>query len=331
MIIDALQCGTFTPEVLRDLRDGGLGCVTVTCGFWEGTLESLDSLGRWRDLMHESADVALVATRAEDLIAAQESNRIAVVLGFQNSNLLEGRIRLVDLFADLGVRQIQLTYNNQNELGASCYEEHDSGLARFGREVVREMNRCGILIDLSHVGNRTSLEAIEHSMKPVAVSHANPHSLFPHVRNKTDDVLKALAENGGVIGLATYRNITGDYYCSTVEAWTEMVARTVDIVGIDHVGIGTDRSYGSGPQFLDWMRRGRWTRGVNYGAGSAQKPGNVDDPEWFLESRDFKKIGPALKARGFSQEEADKILSGNWMRVYREAFVRDATIPVAGR
>ena len=121
------------------------------------------------------------------------------------------------------MRAIQLTYNNQNELGGSCYEDEDSGLSRTGKEIVREMNRTGILVDLSHVGNRTTRDAILWSEKPVAVTHANPDSLFPHKRNKTDDVLKALAERGGVLGCATYRNITGDHYCSSLTNWCEMV------------------------------------------------------------------------------------------------------------
>ena len=113
-------------------------------------------------------------------------------MGFQNADLFEGRIRFVELFAELGVRVIQLTYNNQNELGGSCYEDDDSGLSRFGREVVREMNRAGMLVDCSHVGDRTTLDAIKASKEPLAVTHANPDRLFPHKRNKTDEVLKAL-------------------------------------------------------------------------------------------------------------------------------------------
>src|SRR5262249_30845667 len=160
---------------------------------------------------------------AAEVRRAIADGRTAIILGSQNSELLGGRIAFVELFADMGIRAIQLTYNNQNSLGGSCYEAEDSGLARFGREVIREMKRVGLLVDLSHVGNRTTLDAIKCSEKPVAVTHANADSLFPHKRNKTDDVLHALRDNGGVIGCATYRNITGDHYCSSVDAWCEMV------------------------------------------------------------------------------------------------------------
>jgi membrane dipeptidase len=245
VLIDGLQCGSFDREIFEDLRRGGFICVTPTLGFWEGTLESLDAIGRWRDLARECSDVMLLADSVADILTARDSNRVAVLPGFQNTNCLEGRIRYVELFADLGVRVMQLTYNNQNELGASCYEESDSGLARFGKEVIREMNRAGVLVDLSHVGEKTTLDAIKWSEKPVAVTHANAASIFPHKRNKGDDVLRALRDSGGIIGCATYRNITPAAACDSVEAWCEMVARTVDIAGIDHVGIGTDTTHHS--------------------------------------------------------------------------------------
>ncbi len=232
MLIDGLQCGFFDREVFEDLRRGGFICVTPTLGFWEGTLELLNSIGRWRDLARECSDVVVLAGSVADILEARNSNRVAVLPGFQNTNCLEGGIRYVELFADLGVRVMQLTYNNQNELGASCYEESDSGLARFGKEVIGEMNRAGVLVDLSHIGERTTLEAIKWSQKPVAVTHANAASIFPHKRNKGDDVLRALRDSGRIIGCATYRNITPPAACDSVEAWCEMVARTVDIAGI---------------------------------------------------------------------------------------------------
>jgi microsomal dipeptidase-like Zn-dependent dipeptidase len=320
MLIDGLQCGHFTREVFEELKQADVGCVTVTCGFWEGTVESLDKLAHWRDLVAANADLVGIALTAQDVIDIHASGRTALVMGYQNSNLLEGRIRFVELFAELGVRVIQLTYNNQNELGGSCYEAEDSGLARFGREVIREMNRCGILVDLSHVGDRTSLDAIQHSEKPVAITHANPTRLFEHKRNKSDAVLKALAERGGVLGCAAYRNITPPDACASVKAWGEMVARTVDLIGIEHVAVGTDRSHNHGKADYDWMRMGRWTRGVDYGAGSATNAGKAAPPEWFTEVRHLARIAEGLGEAGFAAAEIEKITSGNWLRLYGEVF-----------
>lgn len=320
MLIDGLQCGVFDRETFEDLRRGGFTCVTPTFGFWEGTLESLDAIGEWRDLVRACSDIALLAGSAADIVKARETNRVAILPGFQNTNCLEDRIRYVELFADLGVRVLQLTYNNQNELGGSCYEENDSGLARFGREVVHEMNRAGILVDLSHVGEKTTLDAIKWSKKPVAVTHANAASLFPHKRNKSDDILRALRDNGGVIGCATYRNITPSEACDSVRAWCEMVARTVEIAGIDHVGIGTDYSHRSSQEHLDWMRMGRWSRVVNYGAGSAANSGPAPKPQWFSGVADLAKVHGGLREVGFNPEEAEKITAGNWLRVYADVF-----------
>lgn len=320
MIIDGLQCGHFDRDSFEGLARAGVHGVVVTCGFWEGTLESLDSLGNWRDLVRANSDVCEIATTPDQISAIAASGRVAVILGYQNANLFEGRIRLVEMWAELGVRIVQLTYNNQNDLAGSCYEDEDSGLARYGRQVILEMNSAGILVDCSHVGNRSTLMAIEASQKPIAVTHANADSLFPHKRNKSDKVLHALRDSGGVIGCATYRNITGDHYCKSVENWCEMVARTVDIAGIDSVAIGTDRSHNFTPPDYAWMRTGRWTRGADYGAGSATNAGKALPPDWFQTLDDMNTIPFGLKSVGFQQPEIDKITHGNWLRLYGETF-----------
>jgi membrane dipeptidase len=320
MIIDGLQCEYFSRDVFETLRRGDVGCVTATSGFWEGPVETMDKIGRYRDLVRENADIVGLATTAEEVRAVTTSGRLALILASQNTELYGGRIRFVELFADMGVRVVQLTYNNQNAVGGSCYEPHDSGLARFGRELVREINRCGVLIDLSHVGNRTSLDAIEASEKPVAITHANAQSVFAHARNKPDDVLRALAAKGGVMGCAAYRNITGDYFCSSVDAWCELVKRTVDLMGIDHVGIGTDFSHNFTLADYEWMRKGHWTRGPDYGAGGADKPVIVPKADWLRPLEGIGAVPAALARAGFTAEEVEKITSGNWLRVYREVF-----------
>jgi microsomal dipeptidase-like Zn-dependent dipeptidase len=317
MLIDGLQCGFFDRGVFEDLKAGGFNCVTPTLGFWEGAIESFDAIAQWRDMVRANADLVAIALTTDDILKAEREGKVAILLGYQNTNLLDGRIRYVELFADLGVRVLQLTYNNQNELGSSCYEEVDPGLARFGREVVREMNHCGMLVDLSHVGDKTTFDAIEWSEKPVAITHANPMSLFPHKRNKSDKVIKALAERGGIIGCAAYRNITPEPACDSVDAWAEMVARTVELAGIDHVGMGTDFSHHNNQAHLDWMRMGRWTRGVNYGAGSAAKPGPSEKPAWLKKIDGLASVAPALAKIGFHPAEVEKITAGNWLRVYR--------------
>ena len=266
----------------------------------------------------ENADIILIARHSRRLSRRGRAGRkLAIVLGYQNSNLFEDRIGYVEFFAELGVRVVQLTYNNQNELGGSCYEEIDSGLARFGRDVVREMNRVGMLVDLSHVGDRTTLDAIEWSEKPVAITHANAASLFAHKRNKSDKVIKALAERGGVIGCVAYRNITPESACASVDGWCEMVARTVDIAGIDHVGIGTDISHNHTQSDYDWMRKGRWTRSIQYGAGSAARAGQGAAAGLVPGGRRPSRpaAGRPRRRSASTAEEVAKITSGNWLRL----------------
>lgn len=320
MIVDALQCGHFDGEVFTELAKGRVSCVTVTLGFWEDAVETMDAIGRWRDLARAHAETVGIATSAAGIEALNAEGRLALVLGSQNSNLFNGRIRFVELFHDLGVRVVQLTYNNQNEYGGSCYEPEDSGLSRAGRALIREMNRVGLLIDLSHVGDRTSAAAIEASEAPVAVTHANAYDVYPHHRNKRTYVLDALREKGGVIGCAAYRGITGDDFCKSVDAWCGMVARTVELVGIDHVGIGTDRSHNTDIRDLHWMRMGRWTRDMDFGAGSASRPGKMPPADWFQDVSSLGEIPDGLRRAGFSAEEAEKIRSGNWLRIYRAVF-----------
>ncbi len=182
------------------------------------------------------------------------------------------------------------------------------------------MNRAGILVDLSHVGEKTTLDAIERSQKPVAVTHANAASLFPHRRNKSDAVIKALGEKGGIIGCVTYRNITPVAACENIGSWCEMVARTVDIAGIDHVGIGTDLIHHGNRAYLDWMRMGRWSRSVDYGAASAGNADPVSDPLWLTRPSDLGKVKEGLRRVGFTEDEGEKITAGNWLRVYGEVF-----------
>lgn len=320
MYIDGLECSVYDREVVQELRDGGLTCITNTLAFWEDAGETMDEIGRWRDHARDNADLITIARTADDIEAAHASGRTAILLGTQNSSPIEDRIRYVELFHDMGLRVMQLTYNNQNAVGGSCYEPDDSGLTRFGREVVQEMNRVGMVVDLSHVGERTGIDAIEVSDGPVAVTHANARSLYEHQRNKGDELLHALAAKGGVIGLATYRNISGPW-AESREAWCDMVRRTVDIIGIDHVGIGTDLSRKSGGRELQWMRKGRWTRTTQYGAGSPGNAGKAKPVEFMSSTRDFPALAACLTAHaGFTEAETAQLMGGNWMRFYRSVL-----------
>ena len=326
-VIDGLQCGRYDRALLERMRDGGLRAVTITASFWEDALETMDALAAWNDLVREHADVALIARTGADIDEAVASDRVAIVLGTQNSSLFNDRIGFVEHFWNLGVRVVQLTYNIQNAVGSSCYEPRDSGLSRFGREIVEEMNRVGMLVDLSHVGERTSLEAIEASSRPVAINHANARSLYDHPRNKGADVLDALVAHGGVLGVCTYDNIAGAW-AATLDGSAELVAAHVEMLGIDHVAYGSDLDPNAPADSLAWMRKGRWTRKEQPGAS---QPDREAPPEAWIDNFDFHKFGlvrDRLVERGLlTPDEAQQVFFGNWKRLYDEGFAGEGGAP----
>ena len=321
MLIDGLQCGHFNRSSFEELKAAGVGGVTVTCGFWEGAINSLDSIAKWRDLVRANEDIATIVMKAADIERAHRDGKVGIVLGFQNAAASRAVSASSSSSPSSACASSSSPTTTRTSSAAAATKSEDSGLARFGREVIREMNRTGILVDLSHVGNRTTLDAIKHSEKPVAVTHANAEILFAHKRNKTDDVLRRLRDTGGVIGCATYRNIVGDEYSETVEKWSALVARAVDLAGIDHVAFGTDTNHNKRvPEDLDWMRKGYWTRGEDFGAGSRERPGAVPPPTWYQRPSQLGILRQGLINFGFNDEEADKITHRNWMRVYGEVF-----------
>ncbi|MFD8572371.1 dipeptidase [Streptomyces sp. NPDC059639] len=323
-VVDGLQCGPYDREVFLQLRAGGVACATATVAFWEDAVETMDALAAWQDLLAANADLVVPVRTAADIGRARAEGRTGILLGAQNASPLQGRLGFVRHFHAMGLRVMQLTYNNTNEFGGSCYETTDPGLTRFGHEVVREMNTVGMLVDLSHSGDRTRREAIEHSARPVALTHANPRSLYDHPRNADDATLKALAARDGVVGLATYRSICG-HYAGSLANWCTMVARTVDLVGVRHVAIGTDLSPKAGPAEFSWMRKGRWTRGEQRGADLNSPSAAANDThEWLTDASGLALVTDGLRAAGFSSDEAHAVVGGNWLRLYADVLTADA-------
>jgi len=326
IVVDGLQYSRWNRESILQWHEGGLTCVHVTTVIWEHAREALSRLGTWNRLFAEHADLIRPVRDAEDIRSAAQEGRVGVILGFQNASPFEDDIDLVEIFHSLGVRIVQLTYNNQNFIGSSCYEPHDGGLSRFGRLVVRQMNRVGMLIDLSHVGDRTSLETIAESSRPVSITHANPRSFFEHPRNKPNDVLLRVAESGGVIGVAPYPRLTPPG--TTLAKWSQMVLQLAELVGIDHVSIGTDFSEGWSDADLDAIRMGRWTREKDYGAAiTPEDRGWAKWPSWFRTPAEFPQLVIGLKEVAFSDSDIAKIIGGNWVRLYGQTFRPSPLVP----
>jgi len=311
IVFDGLQISNWSEEVLQEIRDGGVGGINATCAVWDETLETIQNIADLRALQRRHPELMRIVTTTGQIREAAANKQVGVVLGFQNTSPFGQDYSLVETFQKLGVRIAQLTYNIQNYVGGACYDPQDSGLTRFGSIIVSEMNRVGMLIDLSHVGNRTSLDAIRESGTPVAITHANPLWFADSPRNKPDEVINALVERGGVIGVCLYPNVIGGKDTSQKE-FSEMVVRLIDQVGVDHVGLGSDCTRNWDSSYVGVLRDGRWQP-----YSGATWP---EWPEWFSSPRDFPALANSLSDAGLSDTALDAVMGENWMRLFDQVF-----------
>jgi membrane dipeptidase len=318
LTIDACQYCNWSEEIFGQLRAGGVDAIHVTVCYHEDFRETVENLIDWNRAFETYSGLIVPGRAAADIDAAKASDRTAVFFGLQNCSAIEDDIGLVEILHTLGVRFMQITYNNQSLLGSGCYEPVDAGISRMGKEVIAQMNRVGLVIDLSHSGERTCLESIDISARPVSITHANPSAWHKVARNKSDEVLKALAARGGMLGFSLYPlHLAGGSAC-TLDSFTAMVAETAAKIGVDHIGFGSDLCQGQPDSVVEWMRNGRWTKGgANIGLGKAVFP---PQPSWFRDNRDYPLIREGLAGRGFSAAEVDKIMGRNWYRFFAESF-----------
>ncbi|SEL27631.1 Zn-dependent dipeptidase, dipeptidase homolog [Roseovarius azorensis] len=318
--IDTLQYANWSERIFRQMREGGVDAVHVTITYHENFRETVLNIEAWNRWFERFPDLIFQGCTARDITLAQQTGRTAIFFGAQNPSCIEDDIGLVQVLHRLGLRFMQLSYNNQSLLASGCYEAEDTGLTRMGREVVTEMNRVGLVVDMSHSGERSTLEAIEHSTRPIAITHANPASWHPARRNKSDHVLRALSESGGMLGFSVYpHHLRGGSACALAD-FCAMIARTADLMGTTHIGLGTDLCQDQPDSVVDWMRAGRWTKGRDLGEGSAENPGFPPMPDWFQDNRDFDRIAGGLRATGMSQDEVAAIMGGNWARFFADSF-----------
>jgi microsomal dipeptidase-like Zn-dependent dipeptidase len=318
--IDATQYANWSEKVFRQMRDGGLDAVHVTIAYHEDFKEVVHNIADWNLRFQRHSDLILHGRTSDDVHRARETGRTAIFFGFQTPAPIEANIGLIEICHTLGARFMQLTYNNQSLLATGCYETEDTGITRMGKQVITEMNRVGLVVDMSHSANRSTLEAIDLSQRPIAITHANPGNWHPARRNKPDEVLKALAQSGGMLGFSLYpHHLKGASDC-TLQDFCKMVRRTADLIGVDHIGIGSDLCQDQPDSVVEWMRVGRWTREIDYGEGSADNAGFPPPPDWFKDSNDFGNIEAGLLQVGFSAQETGAIMGENWLRFFDENF-----------
>ena len=315
--IDNLQYCNWSREIFEINREAGLDAVHVTVVYHEDYDEFLTRISEWNELFKNNSDLIFLGKDIRDIEKAKLENKTAIFFGFQNCSPIEDDINLVEKVHELGCRFMQLTYNNQSLLATGCYENVDSGVTNFGKEVIKEMNRVGIVIDMSHSAEKSTLEAIELSQKPIAITHANPSFWYKAKRNKSDTLLKNLSESGGMLGLSLYAHQLKDGSNCKLESFCEMVAKTADLIGVKNIGIGSDLCLNQPDSVVEWMRNGTWTRAKNYGEGSKDKPGFPKQPDWFIDARGFNSLETGLKKIGFNLEEVNDILGNNWFNFYK--------------
>ena len=320
IVIDGLQYSNWSRAVFELMHQGGLTAVHVTVTYWENNIETLRIIGQWNQHFQQNSDLIMPIKTVDDIHKAKAAGKVGIIFGFQNCSPIEDDFMMVEIFQQLGVRFMQLTYNNQTFLASGCYEEVDSGMTRFGKVVIQEMNRVGMIIDMSHSGERSTLEAIELSAKPITVSHANPTFFHEALRNKSDTVLKALAETGGMLGFSLYPLHLKDGSNCTLEAFCTMVAQTAELMGVDHIGIGTDFCTNQPPSILHWMRNGRWAKETDYGESTTGSPSWPPQPSWIRNQADFGNITQGLFDIGFDEADVTKIMGGNWLRFFEATW-----------
>ena len=315
--IDNLQYCNWSRDIFLINREAGLNAVHVTLVYHEDYDEFLQRVKEWNSFFEENSDLIFLGKTFEDITKAQSDNKTAIFFGFQNCSPIEDDINLIEKVHEHGCRFMQLTYNNQSLLATGCYEKNDSGVTNFGREAIKEMNRVGIVVDMSHSAEKSTLDAIEISEKPIAITHANPSFWHQALRNKSDFLLKKLSESGGILGLSLYSHHLKDGTNCKLESFCEMVAKTAEIMEVKNIGIGSDLCLNQPDSVVEWMRNGTWSKSTNYGEGSKKKPGFPKQPDWFLDARGFDNLESGLKKVGFNKQEVDGILGNNWFNFYK--------------
>lgn len=320
IVIDAACPLARDPAYLSWYREGGVSVVAPTVGGRANARGSLNQLATWQRLLREREDLLQIRC-AQDVHTAKKSGRLGVYLHFQGTEPIEDDLDLIDLYKALGIGVVQLTYNVRNRVGDGCEERSDAGLSRFGVKLVERLNRARIIVDCSHTGQRTSLDAIECSTAPVVLSHSNAVSVHPSARNVSDELIGAISRSGGVIGVVGFPALVADTTAPTLDHFIEHIDAIVRIAGIDHVGLGLDY-YAWQPGvasdevamkgYQDAVRTGIW--GEAYPPPPHRYPAGIETP------RALSNLTSRLLEQGYGEAGVRKILGENWLRVMQRVW-----------
>jgi microsomal dipeptidase-like Zn-dependent dipeptidase len=316
--IDNLQYCNWSKEIFEINNKANLDAVHATICYHEDFDELKINIEKWEEYFRDYSSLIFQGFNSRDIEKAKQENKTAIFFGLQNCSPIEDNIEYVERLKNLGVLFMQLTYNNQSLLATGCYEKRDTGITRMGREVIKEMNRVKMIIDMSHSAEFSTLEAIEISEKPIVISHANPLFWHEGLRNKSDVVLKAINDSGGMIGFSLYPHHLKNSSECTLISFCEMIAETTKRISIKQIGIGSDLCIRHPDSIVEWMRNGTWTKTKDFGEGNASNAGFPPQPNWFEDARGFVNLEKGLKDVGFSEDEIHDILGNNWYNFYQK-------------
>jgi len=313
IIIDGLIIAKWERALFEDMRKGGLTAANCTVSVWEGFQATVNNIVASNQLIRDNSDLVIPVRTSADIRAAKAQGKTGIIYGFQNAHAFEDQIGYVEVFKQLGVGIVQMCYNTQNLVGTGCYER-DGGLSGFGHEIVAEMNRVGIMCDLSHVGSKTSEDVILASKKPVCYSHCLPSGLKEHPRNKSDAELKFIADHGGFVGVTMFTPFLKKGVDATIDDYVEAVLYILNIVGEDNIGIGTDFTQGQDDAFFDWL-----THDKGY-ARTLTRFGEIVNPLGIRTVGEFPNLTACLLKHGLPGRVVRKIMGENWLRVLADVW-----------
>jgi membrane dipeptidase len=314
IVIDGLIISKFSRAVFQDMRNGGLTAANCTCCVWENFEGTMRNIAQWNRLFADNSDLILPVQTIADIRAAKAADKSGIILGFQNISAFEDQVGYVKLFKDCGVGIAQMAYNTQNYCATGCYESVDRGLSDFGHEIVAEMNRVGIMCDLSHVGSRSSEDVIRASKKPVCYSHICPSALKQHPRNKSDAEIKFIVDHGGFVGVTMFPPFLPKGNSSTVEDYLATIEYVIKIAGENAVGIGTDFTQDQDGRFFDWLThdKGYARQLVHF------EP--IQNPQGIGTIGEFPNLTAAMAKAGWPEARIRNVMGENWLRILGEVW-----------
>jgi membrane dipeptidase len=318
IIIDGLVYGPAADSVdyFRQVKEAGVTATNVTIPAVLNNFEDTKAkMAYWRNRIEENKDFMTLALSAADIERAKKQGKAAIIMGTQNAVHIDDKLENVEELYKLGMRVIQLTYQEKNSFGAGCGADRNIGLTKLGKELVRKMNDIGMLVDLSHCGYKTTMDAIAESSCPCVFSHANVMALCDHLRNKTDEHIKAMAEKGGVIGIVSYSPFSDmkNNRAPAMPEFLDIVEYVINLVGVEHVGIGLDFTP-------------TWTEAEYKQAQKTYPEIYLDYEMSDIPIRGLENISKVmavtegLVSRGYGEEDIHKILGGNFLRVFKEVW-----------